>query len=90
MTARVRGGVVRVGKKSQIVIPAAVRNEAGIEEGDRLRVTLDPRGRLMLTPVVSSSWERLRELGRDLFSGIDPVAMQRESRADGSDDDEPA
>jgi AbrB family looped-hinge helix DNA binding protein len=46
-----RRGVTRVSRKNQVTLPAAALREAHIKPGDELRVTVDGRGRLVLTPM---------------------------------------
>lgn len=70
---------IRVGKKAQVVIPRAIRDALGIEEGDTLSATVVD-GRLVLQPVPSDPRERLRTLFKGVFEGVDPVEFQRESR----------
>lgn len=43
--------VTRVSRKNQVTLPVAALREAHINAGDELRVTVDDRGRLVLTPV---------------------------------------
>jgi bifunctional DNA-binding transcriptional regulator/antitoxin component of YhaV-PrlF toxin-antitoxin module len=46
-----RPGVTRVSRKNQVTLPVAALREAQIQVGDELQVTVDERGRLVLTPV---------------------------------------
>lgn len=73
---------IRVGKKSQIVIPAALRKAAGIEEGDVLSAEVDDCGVIRLKKVPADPLERLRWAAGRVYAGIDPIALQDESRRD--------
>lgn len=46
-----RGGVTRLSRKNQVTLPVAALREAHLKPGDELQVTVDERGRLVLTPV---------------------------------------
>ncbi|MCB0864002.1 MAG: AbrB/MazE/SpoVT family DNA-binding domain-containing protein [Solirubrobacterales bacterium] len=39
---------IRVGKQGRIVLPAGIRRQLGIREGDRLGVIVDARGRVVM------------------------------------------
>lgn len=80
MIAKRQRTTIRVGKRAQIVIPAPLRHELGIGEGSTLEATTDEFGRLVLTPVPSDPFERLRKAAAGLFEGIDPVEFQRKLR----------
>ncbi|MGH8903072.1 MAG: AbrB/MazE/SpoVT family DNA-binding domain-containing protein [Egibacteraceae bacterium] len=73
---------VRVGKRAQIVIPAPLRRQLGIKEGDLLRAEIDEAGRLILELVPVHPLERLRDAAGDLFRGVDGVEYQRSLRAE--------
>lgn len=70
---------VRVGKRAQVVIPAVLRRQMGVKDGDLLHAELDEHGRLVLEKVKGDPLERLIEAGRGLFVG-DPVEIQRALR----------
>jgi len=57
-------GDIRVGKRGQIVLPAALRRELGIEDGSKLAVRADDEGRIVLEPVPSDPIRRFIEAGR--------------------------
>jgi AbrB family looped-hinge helix DNA binding protein len=78
---------IRVGKKAQIVLPAALRRELHIEEGDVLQASIDDSGRIVMTPVPPDPLDRLRWAMAGLFEGVDPVEFQRELRRE--DDEVP-
>jgi len=80
MIARHQRATIRVGKRAQIVIPASLRHELGIDEGSKLDAAIDENGRLVLTPVLSDPFERLRKAAAGLFEGVDPVEYQRKLR----------
>jgi AbrB family looped-hinge helix DNA binding protein len=69
---------IRVGRKTQIVIPARFRKALGIKEGDILHASIDEHGRILLSPVPTDPIERFLRAGRGLFTGVDPVEYQRE------------
>lgn len=73
---------IRVGKRAQIVIPAALRRRMGIGEGDVLRAEVEDEGRLILTHVPSDPLARLRQAAQGLFDGVDAVEEQRRLRAE--------
>lgn len=70
---------VRVGKRAQVVIPAVLRRQMGVQDGDLLHAELDEHGRLVLEKVLDNPLERLLEAGRGLYVG-DPVELQRTLR----------
>ena len=74
--------VLRVGERCEIALPPSIREELHISEGDLLSASVTEEGQLVLTPVAEDPWERLRRLIRPYFQGVDPIAYQRESRAD--------
>jgi AbrB family looped-hinge helix DNA binding protein len=80
MIAKRQRESVRVGKRAQIVIPAALRKRMGIDEGDILNARLTEDGSLILTPTPREPLGRLRQLAQRYFKGVDPVAFQRELR----------
>jgi bifunctional DNA-binding transcriptional regulator/antitoxin component of YhaV-PrlF toxin-antitoxin module len=53
MATEVKGrrGVTRVSRKNQVTLPVAALRQAHVKPGDKLRVTVDEHGRLVLTPV---------------------------------------
>lgn len=71
---------VLVGRRAQVVIPAAIRERLKIKEGDKLRLDVDEAGRIVLTPVSADPLERLMKAGAGVFRGVDPVAYVRELR----------
>ena len=70
---------VRVGKRAQVVIPAAIRRRMGVTDGDLLHAELDEHGRLILEKVHANPLERLIAAGSNLFEG-DAVQIQRALR----------
>lgn len=74
---------IRVGQRSQVVIPLELRRRMGVRDGDMLHAQLDDFGRLVLEKVESDPLLRLIEAGRGLFAGQDAVAYQRIQRDDG-------
>ena len=70
---------VKVSAKQQISIPSEARKRLGIKPGDRLTVDIgDDAITLRLRPPRPS--DRLRGLGRSVWSGVDPVDHVRRSR----------
>lgn len=76
---------VRIGKRGTIVIPADIRHELGLEEGDVMALTVGEDGAMRLKAVPADPGERLRAAVGRAFAGIDPVEYQRAIR---DDDDE--
>jgi AbrB family looped-hinge helix DNA binding protein len=71
---------VKVSSKHQVSIPSEARRRLGIEAGDRLAVEIhDDEIVLRRRPARPS--ERLRGLGSEVWTGVDPVAFTRELRA---------
>lgn len=71
---------VLIGKRAQVVIPAAVRRRLGLQEGDRLHLEVDEQGRIVLERIDDDPLERLRRVGSSCFSDVDPVDYQRRLR----------
>lgn len=71
---------VRVGKRAQVVIPAALRRRMGVSDGDFLHAEVDDRGRLILERIETDPVERLVAAGTGLWSGEDAVEVQRALR----------
>lgn len=68
-----------VSTKGQLVIPSKMREELGIEAGDRVALTME-EGAILLRPVT----ERLVEETRGIFAGGPSMAdeLQKERRAE--------
>ena len=71
---------VRVGKRAQVVIPAALRKRLGVHEGDILQASVDDAGNIVLKPVPSDPLERLRKAFAKCYEGVDAVAYVRALR----------
>jgi AbrB family looped-hinge helix DNA binding protein len=71
---------VRIGKRGAIVIPAEIRQQLGLEEGDVLALHVEEDGSFNLKAVPADPGERLRKAIRHGFEGVDPVAYQRSIR----------
>ncbi|OGL44155.1 MAG: AbrB family transcriptional regulator [Candidatus Schekmanbacteria bacterium RBG_13_48_7] len=70
---------VRVGKKSQIVIPREIRDGIGIAEGDELIIdVIGDRIIIMLKP--ESYSKKLKGLHKDIWKDIDPKEHVRKER----------
>jgi len=63
---------VKLGRQGRIVIPASMREELGLGEGDVLSVRVEDDRLLMETPV--AAFERLRHRFREAAKGRDLVA----------------
>jgi AbrB family looped-hinge helix DNA binding protein len=61
---------VHVGRRATVVIPAHIRKELGIEEGDDLRASIE-NGRIVLEPIAADPLERLRQAFAGCFEGVD-------------------
>ena len=72
---------VKVSSKHQIAVPSEARHALGIQAGDRLDVEV-AGGAIILRPRHGSAGERLRGLGREAWSGVDPVEYVRRIRED--------
>ena len=70
---------VKVSTKHQIVVPSEARRRLGIEAGDRLDVELIDDA-VVLRRAPDRPSDRLRGLGKELWSGIDPVEYVRDLR----------
>lgn len=73
---------VKVGRRAQVVIPARIRRELGIEEGDTLRLEVDDHGRLILEQVPDDPLSRVASAGRGCYEDVDPLAVQEELRSE--------
>ena len=71
--------LITVSTKGQLVIPAQMREELGIEAGDRIALTMED-GAILLRPVT----EQLVEETRGIFAGGPSMAdeLQKERRAE--------
>ena len=74
---------IRVGQRSQVVIPLELRRRMGVRDGDLLQAQLDDQGRLVLEKVEADPLLRLIQAGQGLFAGQDAVGYQRVQRDDG-------
>ncbi len=70
---------VRVGKKSQIVIPADMRKKLGIKEGDELLVSAEG-GKLVLTPKPDNYTAYGEGLGAEIWREVDTTEYLRKER----------
>ncbi len=61
------------------MIPAPLREELGITEGQLLEVSIAGQA-LLMQPVPEDPLERFRRAFGPFFEGVDPVAFQRELR----------
>lgn len=78
---------VRVGRQGRIVIPAEIREELGLKEGERLTARVE-ENRLVLESRLAA-FERLRHRFREGARGHDPVAeLIAERREEASREEE--
>jgi AbrB family looped-hinge helix DNA binding protein len=75
---------VKVSTKHQIVVPSEARRALGIQAGDRLMVEITPDA-VVLRPRTRNAGARLRGLGREAWTGIEPVEYVRRIRQDWDD-----
>lgn len=71
--------VIKLGARCQMVLPARVRKELGLTEGDELLVA-KVGNTVVLTPKPKSFADRLLGLHRDVWEGVDPDIYVREER----------
>ena len=76
---------IRVGKRGQIVIPATIRRELGIEDGSQLWVRADDEGRILLEAVPDDPLDRFIAFGRKAYEGVDVDAYIRGLRDEWDD-----
>jgi AbrB family looped-hinge helix DNA binding protein len=78
---------VRLGRQGRIVIPVEIREELGLEEGERMIARVEDE-RLVLESRLAA-FERLRKEFREGARGRDPVAeLIAERRAEARREDE--
>ena len=80
---------VKVSRKHQIAVPAAVRRKLGIRAGDQLRVDVEG-SRIVLTPQTGSAYDELLSIAPDLWRGIDADRYIRELRDEWSHRERPS
>lgn len=73
--------LVRLGKRGTLVIPAPLRAELGMREGQVLEISVSERG-LLVEPVPDDALERFRRAFGPFYEGVDPVQFQRELRSE--------
>jgi AbrB family looped-hinge helix DNA binding protein len=76
--------LVKVRRAAQITLPAAVRKQLDIAEGDYLEANVF-KGRLALKPVSAAgrqrAWQHIREADRSVrYAGPEPRPARRRSR----------
>ncbi|MDO9536601.1 MAG: AbrB/MazE/SpoVT family DNA-binding domain-containing protein [Bacillota bacterium] len=71
---------VRVGKRYQVVIPAAIRKKTKIKVGDEMLLEVDKSGNLYLIPQPQSYTNTLKGLGEEIWENVDPLSYQRSER----------
>jgi len=71
--------VVRLGSRCQMVLPARIRKELGLAEGDELLVA-KVGNTVILTPKPKSFADRLLGLHREVWEGVDPDHYVEEER----------
>jgi AbrB family looped-hinge helix DNA binding protein len=75
---------VKVSTKHQIAVPSEARHRLGIRAGDRLDVEIDGDA-IVLRKRPARASDRLRGLGSDVWSGVDPIEYVRELRREWDD-----
>ncbi|UUY05360.1 AbrB/MazE/SpoVT family DNA-binding domain-containing protein [Svornostia abyssi] len=88
MAQETGGHSVTIGRQGRLVIPATVRGELGLHEGDRLTLRVE-RGRLVLAPD-RAKVEPLRGMFRDLAPAggvVDELIAERREEARREDAD---
>ena len=75
---------VKVSTEHQIVVPSDARRALGIEAGDRLTVQVTADA-IVFGPSARRASQRLRGLGSEMWSGVDPVDYVRELRHEWDD-----
>jgi AbrB family looped-hinge helix DNA binding protein len=68
---------VKVSTKHQIVVPSEARRRLGIEAGDRLDVEVTD-STLVIRKAPARPSSRLRGLGKEIWTGVDPVEYVRD------------
>jgi AbrB family looped-hinge helix DNA binding protein len=78
---------IQLGKQGRIVIPAQIREELGLREGERLNARVEDDRLVLETPL--AALERLRRRFREGAKGRDPVAeLIAERRAEARREEE--
>lgn len=76
---------IRIGKRGTVVIPSAIRQSLGLDEGDTLMV-YESDGELRMVKVPADPIERLRWAMHNAYAGCeDPTALMHELRAEWRD-----
>ena len=70
---------VKIGKKSQIVIPKEIRDGIGIVEGDELIIDIIDDKIVLLRKPKSYS-KKLKGLHKEIWKGIDPKEYVKKER----------
>lgn len=82
MTSKHQKNTVVVGKRGTIVIPAHIRQELELEEGDMLEIVRHDSS-IEFTKIDDDPIEHFRKVSAPYFKGVDPVKYQRQLRDDG-------
>ncbi|HHW13928.1 MAG TPA: AbrB/MazE/SpoVT family DNA-binding domain-containing protein [Firmicutes bacterium] len=72
--------VARIGKRGSMVLPASVRREVGVQEGDEMLIEVSERGTLHMMKKPKDFTAALRNLHKDIWEGLDPVEYVKEER----------
>lgn len=72
--------VARVGKRGTLIIPAEIRKNNGIKEGDELIINVSETGVIYMIPKPKDFVMALKESGQGLWGDIDPVEYIRQER----------
>ncbi len=71
---------VRVGKRGILVLPVEIRKQIGLTEGDELIVEVDNYGGVHMIKKPKDYANFMRNLGKEVWRGIDPVEFVRRER----------
>lgn len=70
---------MKLGRKSQIVIPKEIRNAVGLSEGDEIIMdVLDDK--IILKQKPKSYSKKLKGLHKEIWKGVDPLRYVRNER----------
>jgi bifunctional DNA-binding transcriptional regulator/antitoxin component of YhaV-PrlF toxin-antitoxin module len=73
-----RRGYTRLSSKRQVTIPVLALEEAGLGQGDELKVEVDPAGRIVLTPALGVDRRQVIEETAGSLPGVyEPGSLDR-------------
>ncbi|MFP3947416.1 MAG: AbrB/MazE/SpoVT family DNA-binding domain-containing protein [Gemmatimonadota bacterium] len=74
--------IVRTSSKGQVVIPAEIRREIGLEPGDRVQVSRIGKNRVLVQPIPDDPVEAARGILRDGPSLTEALKKERDRERD--------